>query len=113
MSIHIGAYEDDPSRFERLDLLRRLLELHRYYFCERDAHVLAIYDHKGGLAVNWSAAPDQEQQKVLDELWEHAFFEPLTDHFVLGEQITDNCDWCGNPWEWKKNHRQKVEEKIK
>jgi hypothetical protein len=94
------GHDDEPWRLTRLDLLRRLLAYHEHYFFQHgnNARVLALYDHKGCLAVNWSALPELEQQNVLNGLWEDAFFEPIIDHFVRGKQLTDNCGWGGSPF---------------
>jgi hypothetical protein len=97
ISIDANRASEEVWRLERLDLLRRLILHQRHYFLEQGAHVLQLYDHKGALAVNWSETPSVEQQGLLKDFWETAFFEPIIDHFVNGRQITDNNGWDGAP----------------
>jgi hypothetical protein len=91
------AHDDEPWRLKRLDLLRRILFYHEYIFLKQTARVTGLYDHKGALAVSWTATPTKEQQSMLRDFWEGVFNEALVDHFVRGKQITDDCGWDGCP----------------
>lgn len=100
-TIHIDANraDEEPFRLERLDILRRLLIYHRHYCYEMPALVTHLYEHKGDLAVNWTARPDAEQCGLLGDLWE-VFCECAenVEHFVQGQPLADPSGWGYAPF---------------
>ena len=98
--IDANRADEEFWRLERLDLLRRILRYHEHTFLEAKATVIGLYDHKGMLAVNWSARPSKDQRERLGIFWGEVFCEPEIEHFVRGRSMLDEVHtaWSDAPF---------------
>jgi hypothetical protein len=74
--MNVTAYRQDeePSRIERLELLRQILDAGR---------ILALHDHKGCLSVNWSECPNTSELGFVIQAWQ-TLREWQSNHYVRG-----------------------------
>jgi hypothetical protein len=75
--IQLTAYREVEERW-RIKRLRNVA-------AECPTSVLALHDHKGALAVNWSAAPSLREITAVAVAWGNENEMAHIDHFVRGD----------------------------
>lgn len=81
----LSEYEDAPWRIDRLKRIARTAKRLAWNL----TRLIALHDHKGTLMCLWSAPPDDEAKKLIENAWDTEN-ESEVQHYVLGSS---------GPWE--------------
>lgn len=79
MRIKLTAKDMCPFRKTRLKIVSKFYNI---FIGKKD--IVRLHDHEGCLSVYWLDEPNEEQKKVIKDIWE-ALREDCINHFIYKE----------------------------